>query len=390
MRRMECLDGLRGLLAAYVMLAHLAPFAALPAWAAGALSHGQAAVDVFFALSGLVILQSLAAHGDRARPFLAARARRIFPVFLVVFALALAVAPIAPGWERMPWIDHRQTDIWPSGWPEDALARIAAHLTMTHGLFPDAVLPDVWIGLLGAAWSLSTEWQFYLLALLVAPRLGAGDKRARRFAAALLGLAALGQGWQAVAPPGWQFSRAFLPLAAQYFALGVASIGVARGRPGAWRLHAAVLAATLALCVPGGAAKLLPPLVWTLCLAAECDRARPRQPGSFAAFLGTALCAGTARVLRGATLQWLGALSYCLYLVNEPVQKLAGVAIARLADGDRGFFTLLFAPAAIAGPLAAAALLHRHVEQPWLRRRPRAASDLARDEPLQPVDRVVA
>ena len=38
---------------------------------------------------------------------------------------------------------------------------------MTHGLFPDGGLPDVWVSFLGAAWSLSTEWQFYLLALLL-------------------------------------------------------------------------------------------------------------------------------------------------------------------------------------------------------------------------------
>ena len=59
--------------------------------------------------------------------------------------------------------------IWSGGWPNDWGLFIAAHLTMTHGLFPDGVLPDVWVGFLGAAWSLSTEWQFYLLALLIGP-----------------------------------------------------------------------------------------------------------------------------------------------------------------------------------------------------------------------------
>ncbi len=45
------------------------------------------AVDVFFVLSGLVITQSLLRAGGQAAPFLIARVARIFPVFLVVFAV---------------------------------------------------------------------------------------------------------------------------------------------------------------------------------------------------------------------------------------------------------------------------------------------------------------
>ena len=52
MKRLECLDGLRGVLAVYVMLGHMAPFAVLPRWIISALAHGGAAVDVFFILSG--------------------------------------------------------------------------------------------------------------------------------------------------------------------------------------------------------------------------------------------------------------------------------------------------------------------------------------------------
>ena len=59
MRRMVCLDGLRGGLAFYVMLSHTLPFAPLPAWLLWLFQHGGAAVDVFFILSGLVIVQSL-------------------------------------------------------------------------------------------------------------------------------------------------------------------------------------------------------------------------------------------------------------------------------------------------------------------------------------------
>ena len=104
MKRLECLDGLRGVLAVYVMLGHLAPFAVLPAWIQDIVSHGGAAVDVFFILSGLVITQSLYRAGGQATPFLAARAARIFPAFLPVFALAVLVQPASCGFDHMPWV----------------------------------------------------------------------------------------------------------------------------------------------------------------------------------------------------------------------------------------------------------------------------------------------
>ena len=81
MKRLECLDGLRGLLAVYVMISHMAPFAVLPGWIAQPLSHGGAAVDVFFMLSGLVIIGSLEKFHYRAATFLIARVARIFPVY---------------------------------------------------------------------------------------------------------------------------------------------------------------------------------------------------------------------------------------------------------------------------------------------------------------------
>jgi peptidoglycan/LPS O-acetylase OafA/YrhL len=164
---MECLDGLRGVLAVYVMLGHMAPFAVLPAWLQIGLSHGGAAVDVFFILSGLVISESLDRTSGRAAPFLMARMVRIFPVFLPVFAFAVLAQQASCGFDRMPWIgpDAAARTICSNGWPPWWRLEIAAHLTMTHGLFPNAVLPDVWVSFLGAAWSLSTEWQFYVLAL---------------------------------------------------------------------------------------------------------------------------------------------------------------------------------------------------------------------------------
>lgn len=352
MKRLECLDGLRGVLAVYVLLGHMAPFAALPDWIVRPVSHGSAAVDVFFALSGLVIMRSLESCGYGTQPFLIARIARIFPLYLVLFALALCVQPLPIDYPSLPWIAASSPahEIWSSGWPAFWPAQVIAHLGMLHGLFPNAILPGVWISLLGSAWSLSTEWQFYVVAMLLASRLGP-----RRLALLLLTLAVLALLWQRAAPEPWRFSRAFLPNRAQFFALGIASAEILRGRNGAVGHYLAVLAATLALCAADGRAeKLLPPLVWTVCLAAQ---ASPRHWALRAA----------SRALRQPLLLRLGAWSYGIYLANEPLQKVLGVILAQLAGGDARVFTAIWLPASVALPVLAAAWLHRVVELPALR-----------------------
>src|SRR5438045_3788912 len=104
MKRLQCLDGLRGCLAVYVLIGHMAPFAVLADWVQRLVSHGEAAVDLFFVLSGLVIVQSLERYGGRTEPFLIARAVRIFPVFLPVFAFSVVVQPLPCSFDHMPWI----------------------------------------------------------------------------------------------------------------------------------------------------------------------------------------------------------------------------------------------------------------------------------------------
>ena len=368
MKRLECLDGLRGVLAVYVLLDHTVPFAMLPGWLIRLLTHGGAAVDVFFILSGMVIVQSLESFGWHARGFLIARAARTYPVYLAMLVLAVAVLPLPFDFARLPWIgpDSVARDVWPVGWPSAWLVEIATHLTMTHGLLPDAVVPGGWLGLLGAAWSLSAEWQFYILALWLGTRTGP-----RPLAAAFLVVATAGLLWQAAAAPGWAFSRAFLPNKAQFFALGIASAGLARGDT--VRRYAFVLLATLAVCaVEGRADKLLPPLAWTLCLAAQL---RP----------DVALLRPLARVLRSRPLLWLGALSYCIYLANEPVHKLLGLLLAGAAGGNGAVFTALWLPGAVVLPVVLSVGLHRWIETPALRWGRRYAREVTEERRAFPV-----
>ncbi len=349
MKRLECLDGLRGALAVYVMLGHMAPFAALPTWITLPLSHGGAAVDVFFILSGLVIFRSLESCRFEARPFLISRTMRIFPVYLVMFAAGMTLQPLSNPFAAMPWVEPGSLarDIWSQGWAAAWPIEIAAHLTMTHGLFPNGLLPDVWVSFLGAAWSLSTEWQFYVLALM----LGRSRISAGWLIALFLLLAVAGLAWDMAAPETWRFSRAFLPNKAQYFALGIASAYWADRR--SVRPFVTVLAATLILCAArGNVEKLMPPLVWTLCLAAQLS------PGRLT-FI--------AAPLRWRIVQWLGALSYPIYLANEPIQKGLAFVLARLAPWDPLAFNVVWTPAALLLPLGVAALLHHYIETPGVR-----------------------
>ncbi len=356
MKRLECLDGLRGVLAVYVMISHMAPFAAMPAWVGRPFSHGQAAVDVFFILSGLVIVGSLHGFGHRARPFLIARLARIHPLFLAVLALSFAAHAVPSALPAMTWLDPEGLAyrMWAGGWPSHWPADLAAHLTMTHGLFPNGAWPHVWISLLGPAWSLSTEWQFYVLALVIGGWL-ARSGRSDALAWVFLGIGVLGLAWTMLVPWEWGFSRAFIGNKAALFALGVMSWTVVGGadRRAPVR-YGVMLAAVLALCwCQGGIGKLAAPLVWTLCLLAQCEAWRPLEP------LGLAL--------RSRALQWLGVMSYGIYLVNEPVHRLLGAALVRLTGPDAVLFTLLWLPLAFLLPILAAAWLHHVVEMPCQR-----------------------
>jgi len=337
MQRLTRMDGLRGVLAVYVLLGHAMPFTDVPGWMAAPFRHGEAAVDLFFALSGLVMVNSLERFGARFWPFMAARARRLLPVYFVVLALSVALLAAGNPLPAMPWVGLAARNIMEPVPPPDFAWHLAAHVLLLQGVIPQGVLPYAYVTLLGPAWSLSTEWQFYVVMGLTAP------KRLGGFA---LGMLALGALYHLVhLPPWWQFSRAFLPFAAPYFALGLGSTVLLRG--GGVKVFVICLAGACAIGALGGAEKALVPLVWAVAMLAQ------RQKW------------GAVLESRGA--QYLGAISYPLYLLSEPVQRGLAMLLAPLARGDAALFTWAWLPPAILLPVAAAALLHHNVEARFMR-----------------------
>jgi len=349
MQRMTRLDGLRGVLAVYVMLGHAVMFAGLPAGVRAPFHHGEAAVDLFFCLSGLVVIQSLERFDFCAWPFLRARARRLLPVYFFVLVLAIALLMAGSPIPDMPWVSAADAGFW--GLPAGFFWHVLAHLALLQGVIPQGVLPWVWISVLPPAWSLSTEWQFYLIVAVLRMR------NLALLAVLLLGFAAV---YRLLPLPGyWQFSKAFLPDAAGYFALGVASVSFLRGEgPGVfWMVFAGVC---LLGVWSGDAWKVLTPAIWGVVLVASKDSGR--RPG----FAGAFPPYGLARLLDLRGVQWLGEISYPLYLVNEPVQRGCAMLVAPLVHGNAAAFAVVWLPLAVVAPVLAAAWVHRFVERPML------------------------
>ncbi|MDE1895628.1 MAG: acyltransferase [Rhodospirillales bacterium] len=344
MRRLQRLDGVRGLLAVYVMLGHALPLTSVPPWLGTFFIHGQAAVDLFFALSGLVIAGSLEHYSWRFQPFMAARARRLLPVYFLVLGASILAEAQGNPLPALPWAGQAARAIVSPSLPHPLWAHLLAHLTLLHGLVPDSWLPFGWVTLLGPAWSLSTEWQFYLLIGLFAPR------DFSRFALALLALGV----FYHLLPLGREFSRAFLPDAAPWFALGLAS-----------RLWlTANRAAPFMVCLVG------------ICLLSTITKAG--EIFTALAWLGIMLAQRQdwGQILAARPLRYLGAISYPLYLVNEPAERMSALWLGPPLARHPLQFNLGFLSISLLFSFAAAALLHHGIEKPLMQRNKKFLSTL--------------
>jgi peptidoglycan/LPS O-acetylase OafA/YrhL len=160
-RRVECLDGLRGLAALWVLTGHAL---ILTGWHLPVLSQPDLGVDLFIMLSGFLMVfqyQLRSATEDWSKPatwaaFWFRRYFRIAPLFYVMLVFALAAggyvfacrATIDAFLHAEPQLASRYVD--------HGLVNIVMHLSFLFGLFPTyafkTALPD---------WSLGLEMQFY-------------------------------------------------------------------------------------------------------------------------------------------------------------------------------------------------------------------------------------
>jgi len=312
-------------------------------------------VFVFIIISGFVVTHLLIEKREPLIPYMVRRFLRIYPAYLVCLCLGIAACNLhfstfadRPWGDWVPQPEFMQAQIESlktHGFTEHLLA----HLTLLHGAISDRVLPQSEYMFLGPAWSLSLEWQFYIVAPFIVFAVRRRRGRILTVIAAVVALAAYRQGWF-----GRFYDPSFLPGAGLYFAVGIGTRLVFTRLP----KFTGYPAATMLL---GGAFALLAhDLVPFLFWAAFIAWLRLERTDGTSSLLDR-FC-NTAFNSRGA--YYLGIRSYSTYLIHEPlIHIVVYLCVKRLALG----MTATVVTALVAVPaltLMAASLLYRHVEAP--------------------------
>jgi peptidoglycan/LPS O-acetylase OafA/YrhL len=353
-RRAHELDLLRLVAAVGVVLYHLTWHAwavdgtsrvRFPAAVTAVTRYGFLGVELFFLISGMVVLSS--ATNRTAREFAASRVARLFPAYWAMVTLTFVVTHLAHA--------HRLT-VGPGDW--------LVNLTMVEELLPHRLYQAHLVD--GVYWTLTLELVFY--ALVWVTLLARQLHRIVGVLALWLALAALVE-LAHVGPTGTLRRYAaveFAPL----FVVGACCglLGVDRRRWSVWALFV--------ISVPFAAHQ-------TMVSVADADRS---SPGAHHPWIGAVATLVFVAIVLAVALGWLrwlgrrwmltaGLLTYPLYLVHENV----GIVVLDELDGVDRWLALLGVLTLV---VALARAVHVWVERPLA---PRLRRAVARHAPV-PVD----
>ena len=296
--RLLSMEGLRGLAVLLVFLQHyayqmqsLSHLEGISAVVIAALrSYGNLGVELFFVLSGYLIYGTLVRRTPPFGQFMARRAERLYPAFLVSFALYVVIHLVAPGSEKIP------SDI------VDGVLYIVANLLFLPGLFPITPLMSV-------TWSLSYEMFFYIASAGLVGGLRMNRMTVNVRIGIIVGL--FGGFMLACAIFSWMPHRMMPFFAGMLLSEG---IGVTKWKVPAWLgLTSPPLALVLGQTVPMPA--ILLELMHTVAFFALC---------------GACFSGGLAgRAFSWTPARWLGNMSYSYYLLHGMTVMALSIVIAK-------------------------------------------------------------
>ncbi|HKQ36464.1 MAG TPA: acyltransferase, partial [Verrucomicrobiae bacterium] len=324
--------------------------------------------------------------------FIIRRFFRIFPVFLLMF-LASIPGSLLVAWNtaHAPYLSaahvHDLLQLIQSWW-SNIEWHVPLHLVMLHGAVPPGVLEHTSMAFLAPAWSLSTEWQFYL----VAPLAFAFAIRSRvlyrsGLCALCVCIFVVAKGASRVFPES--DSQGALPSLLEFFFVGAVSYFLYKRNaenPFFDSVFPVFASLGVFLFVLGGTSRiqLAPLVVWIIFLGLILE-----HPAS--------ACSRKISPLFTHRLpQFLGRISYSLYLSHMLLMSVVQYCLLKLAPGmAQPFHFVLLLALTILTSIAFSAVLYRYVEAPatnWGKRlaarlatRPHQTAISLRSSPSRPV-----
>ncbi|MDB5887220.1 MAG: acyltransferase [Rhodocyclales bacterium] len=374
------IEGLRAWLACIVMAHHVIWFSGLSQRFLQLKvfnAFGYYAVSVFIIISGFVIAHLLLERGESYGPYLLRRFLRIYPVYLVCLAAGILTTYLnfhtflPHPWGAYP-ATGQMTQQLQSLQGGDWISHLLAHFSMLHGAIPAEVLPESPYMFLAPAWSLSLEWQFYMIAPLVIACMRTQFSRIALACVALILFYAYEKGLfgQFVLP-------SFLPGAFPYFAVGIGTRLVIGLLP---RFSIYPVASLIALCAFFVLdTDLMPFIVWIAFISMMLiDKPKDR--------LSSAIKSGFDVAFDSKAAKWMGARSYPIYLAHVPVfQLIAFIAVRSFGWGMIETFALAIVLTPVL-TIGCAMILHRYVEKPGII----LGKSLFQTEPSRLNDKVIA
>ncbi|MCF2949886.1 acyltransferase [Paraglaciecola aquimarina] len=176
MIRFNSIESLRAWMAWWVVVGHALHLAGFSTKATDSgeqvnillhlLLRGGTAVNVFIIISGFVIAHLLITKHEAYKNYIVRRWFRLFPIFLFSLTLAILLKPLyLAAYTEFSWVYAFEMRIERANLEDDNFFKhLILHLTMLHGIIPEEILKYASSSFLAPAWSLSLEWQFYLLA----------------------------------------------------------------------------------------------------------------------------------------------------------------------------------------------------------------------------------
>lgn len=365
------LESIRGIMAWWVVLGHIYSYLAvsldfLPMVAKKFLLATVMPVNVFICLSGFVIAAAILAKGSSGYgAFIVRRWFRIFPVYFICLFISIIffderiVARTQAGWlsvdQVKAYLDYAIV------LKRDFYGYLVLALSLMQGSVPDQLMAHAGDAFLPPAWSLSLEWQFYIVAPALVVLMSRSVLMGGLTLTAMLFFSLF------LSRLGLTFSYgAFFPTRFSFFFIGICTAILLSGESGEGNkrksfLVCLVLALGAIVASGEGLSSFVSAGLWVASVMALVFQERFKMVRP--------VVARVRSVLQVRALAWIGKISYSTYLIHVFVIDMVGFLFLKSGLLVQSSILNLggFVCAVVFLTLGSSILVHHWIEKPFIR-----------------------